>query len=620
MKILLLTPPLLQPNTPYAATPLLTAWLRAQGHEAVQADLSLELLLTLFSGDGLDQLFRALDGNPEADAFLAFAGDYRARVGDVMEFLQDRNPSAARHLAKRGALPEGPHLARAWELESQFGWNFRGLDRHDRARHLCSLFLDDIAEAAALLDPHFGFSRYAEKLAASLPDFGTIRKVLEDDPVGFRAAGTAEICTAGVPPALLFRTWLNELTDAQIQKHNPELVAITVPFPGCLFGALQIARRIKQTCPDIRIVLGGGYVNTELRELTDPDVFDYVDYIALDSGMLPLLRLAEGAEPSALVRTFVHEEGAVRFYDCAEKPVAHDRLPPPVYDGLPMERYFGLFEVLNPVTRLWSDGRWNKLVLAHGCCWSRCAFCDTSIDYICRYDPARPSTVCDWMQSVIAETGFNGFHFVDEALPPALLDGLCDEILRRGLAVEWWGNIRFEKRFSKTLVEKMAAAGCIAVTGGLETCCDRTLSLMRKGITVAGAEKVLSDFAEAGIMTHAYLMYGFPTQTLDETFQGLETVRRLMEAGVLHSACWHRFALTVHSEMAREPERFGIELLPEEKGGFARNEIPFDGAFDYDLAAVGEALRTATYNYQLGAGFDIPVGDWAGSYSQTSSL
>jgi len=633
MKTLLITPPLLQPNTPYAATPILTAWLRFCGHDAVQADLSLELLLKLFSDDGLDQLCRALKGTPDASGFLALEEEYRAVIGEVIEFLQDRKPSAAKRLAKRGSFPKGPNLIRAYEQEEQFGWDFRGLDRHDRARYLCSLFLDDIAEAAALLDPHFGFSRYAEKLAASLPNFGKLHSVIvgHASRIRERVVDTGSLNTEtrseafdtkAMPnrhdnPVLqkagttsLFVTWLDELTDAQIAKHNPQLVGITVPFPGCLFGALSIARRIKQIRPEICIVLGGGYPNTELRELTDPAVFDYVDFITLDSGMLPLLRIAEGAEPAKLVRTFVRENGKVCFYDSGEPPVAHDKLPPPVYDGLPLDRYFGLFEVLNPVTRLWSDGRWNKLVLAHGCNWSRCAFCDTSIDYICRYDPARPSTVCDWMESVIASTGFNGFHFVDEALPPALLDGLCDEILRRGLNVEWWGNIRFEKRLTKDLIEKMAAAGCIAVTGGLETCCDRTLKLMNKGITVAGAEEVLANLADAGIMTHAYLMYGFPTQTLDETMQGLETVRRLMEAGVLHSAYWHRFALTAHSEIAREPERFGIKLLPETSGGFARNEIPFDGQFDYDLAATGEALRTATYNYQHGTGFDVLVGDW----------
>jgi hypothetical protein len=606
MKTLLITPPLLQPNTPYAATPLLTAWLRSQGQEAVQADLSLELLLKLFSVDGLAHLFQALetkrdaaagDGSDSLSGFLALKREYLAVIGDVMDFQQDKNPALAKRFSKRGALPEGESLALAWEQEKQFGWNFRGLDRHDRARHLCSLFLDDIAEAAAQLDPYFGFSRYAESLAVNLPSFGTLHDALQRQSIS-------------APNDVLFTSWLDELIDGQMETHHPQLVAITVPFPGCLFGALAVARRIRHTCASVKIVLGGGYVNTELRELTDPAIFDFVDYICLDSGMLPLLRIAEGADLSGLVRTFVRKNGAVRFYDAAEEPVAHDRLPPPVFDGLSLDRYFGLFEVLNPVTRLWSDGRWNKLVLAHGCCWRRCAFCDTSIDYICRYDPASAVTVCDWMETIIAATGFNGFHFVDEALPPALLDGLCDELLRRGLNVEWWGNIRFEKRLSTGLIEKMAAAGCIAVTGGLETCCDRTLKLMQKGITVESAERVLADFADAGILTHAYLMYGFPTQTLDETFQSLETVRRLMDEGVLHSAFWHRFALTAHSEISRDPERFGIKRLPEEPGGFARNEIPFDGQFDYDLIAVGDALRTATYNYQHGAGFDIPVLDW----------
>ena len=211
---------------------------------------------------------------------------------------------------------------------------------------------------------------------------------------------------------------------------------------------------------------------------------------------------------------------------------------------------------------------------------------------------------------MIKASGFNGFHFVDEALPPDLLNALCDEIIRRELDVEWWGNIRFENRFSAELIQKMVSTGCIAVTGGLETCCDRTLKLMKKGITVDGAGAVLDRLADVGIMTHAYLMYGFPTQTKDETLQALEIVRGLMEKGSLHSAYWHRFALTAHSEISRDPERFEIERLKEPFPDFARNEIPFNGHFDYDLEAVGVALRTATYNYQLGLAFDRPIEQW----------
>ncbi|MDF7809547.1 B12-binding domain-containing radical SAM protein [Pontiellaceae bacterium B12219] len=588
MKLLLITPPLLQPNTPYAATPLLTVWLRQNGHEAAQADLSLDLLLTLFSKTGVEQLCRKLATNIEAEGFLEAAPDYLETIDEVIAFLQDRNPSAASTIVQRGWLPEGPNLYHAYEQDKQLGWNFRGLDEHDRARHLASLYLDDLAEAAKLADPHFEFSRYAEKISASLPGFGKLQEILESPPT-------------------LFSQWLERLTDQQIENHRPDLVALTVPFPGCLLGALYIARRIKQTFPTLGIALGGGYANTELRELRDPAIFDYVDYISLDSGMLPLLQLANRATP---IRTFVRENGTVRYHEDAAVPVAHNALPAPVYDGLELNRYFGLFEMLNPVTRLWSDGRWNKLMLAHGCCWRRCEFCDISIDYISRYDPAEATMICDWIEEMISTSGFNGFHFVDESLPHDLLDGLCDEILRRGLDIEWWGNIRFENRFPTALIQKMAAAGCIAVTGGLETCHDRTLKLMCKGITVAGASRVLNDLAHADILTHAYLMYGFPSQTLEETFQALETVRRLFDEGALHSAFWHCFALTEHSGIARNPDKYSITLGESIPSDFARNELPFNGHFDHDTKKVGEALRSATYNYMHGMGFDVPVEQW----------
>ncbi|MBN2162125.1 MAG: radical SAM protein [Pontiellaceae bacterium] len=589
MKILLFTPPLLQPNTPYAATPLLTAWLRSQGHDAVQQDLSLELVLRLFSPAGLAQLADEL-GLEEG----AIDG-YLETIEPVMAFLQGRNDGAAEYISMRGWLPEGEHLERAYEQEEQLGWGFRGLDAEGRSRHLASLYLDDIADAASAHDPHFGFSRYAESLSASLPEFDPMREALEETDS-------------------LFIDWLNELVDDAMEEHQPEMVAMTVPFPGCLFGALAIARRIRQMAPSVHVTLGGGYVNTELRELSDPGIFKYVDSITLDSGWVPLLRLAEGRDRSEWVRTYALEDGAVKYYNASAPEVSHNALPAPDYTGLPMESYFSIMEVLNPVTSLWSDGRWNKLVLAHGCCWSRCAFCDTSVDYICRYDPAEPDTICDWMESVMHRTGFAGFHFVDEALPPALLEPLCDEILRRGLEIEWWGNVRFEKRFSTGLIRKMAQAGCIAVTGGLETCCDRTLKLMKKGITVESAARVLHDFADAGILTHAYLMYGFPTQTFSETVDALDTVRRLFDQGCLHSAFWHRFALTAHSEISTHADAFGITLSGESGAAvFARNEIPFSAEYGYDLEQVGEGLRRAAYNYQLGVGLELSVADWFGA-------
>jgi len=585
MKILLITPPLLQPNTPYSATPLLSAWLRSVGHETVQADLSLDLLLRLFSAEGIGVLAEELELADEAEQA------YRCRVNEVVAFLQGKNQSSAGKLATRGYLPEGPHLSHAYAQEEQLKWEFRGLDTQDRAVHLASLFLDDIADAAKELDPNFGFSRYAEKLAASLPSFEPLQKALDES-------------------SSVFVEWLEERVEQKLKQHTPDMVVLTVPFPGCLTGALVIARQIKQLRPETQVTMGGGYVNTELRTLNEPAIFDFVDAIILDSGFLPLQRLADEADRSQWIRTFVREDGAVKYYNTEAREVAHSDLPAPEYVGLHLDQYFGMFEVLNPVTRLWSDGCWNKLVLAHGCCWSRCAFCDTTVDYICRYDPADPTIICDWIESLLGQTGFNGFHFVDEALPPNLLDQLCDEILARGLQIEWWGNIRFEPKFTFGLIQKMAAAGCIAVTGGLETCNDRTLRLMRKGISVEHASRVLHDLAHAGIMTHAYLMYGFPSQTFDETLGALETVRQLFESGALHSAFWHRFALTAHSDMATNPQEYGISSVQFPESSFASNELPYEGEFDGDINVVGDALKRAVYNFQLGIGLNIPAEEW----------
>jgi hypothetical protein len=590
MKILLITPPLLQPNTPYAATPLLTAYLRSIGHEAEQADLSLQLLLRLFSRAGLIELFDVLKASRAAREFVLQREAYLQRVEPVVAFLQGRNPSLAYRIGNRGFLPEGPHLSGAFDNEDQLGYAFGTMGLQDRARYLATMFLDDIAEAAKFADEKFGFARYAEKLAVSLSAFEPMRAALETAPT-------------------LFDRWQDEHAQKLLVEKQPELVAITIPFPGCLYGALRMARAMKKAQPDVQITIGGGYVNTELRELSDPSIFDYVDTITLDSGMVPLRQLANQSDQRA--RTFSRINGRIIWQDCVELAgVQHSDLPAPSYDGLPLADYLQLFEMLNPVNRLWSDGRWNKLVLAHGCHWHRCAFCDTSIDYICRYDPADAVTICDWIERVIAETGQTGFHFVDEALPPNLVDPLCDEILRRKLTITWWGNLRFESRFSEKLIRKMAAAGCIAVTGGLETGCDRTLKLMQKGIQVESAARVMELLADEGILVHTYLMYGFPTQTFDETLDALDVVRQLFAAGILHSAYWHRFALTAHSEVSENPDKFGIEILPNEPGGFALNEVPFDGHFDYDLDSLGLPLKTATYNFMHHIGLDDPVDRW----------
>ena len=602
-RVLLVLPPLTQLNTPYPSTAYLAGFLRSEGLEVAQVDLGLELVLALFSSAGVEALFdevvRRLDAGDALPEEVERALDHRTRyartIEPVVRFLQGRDETLASRIASRRFLPEGPRFGslREGELAERFGT----LGVRDAARYVATRYLDDLADLVrAVISEHFAFTRYAERLAAAAPSY---------DPLADALAA---------PPNLVDRLLL-ERFDAAMQAHAPDVVGFSVPFPGNLYGALRCGQRAAETHPEVTRLLGGGYPNTELRELSEPRLFDCVDYVTLDDGERPLVCLLEhlgGArERDALRRTFVREGGEVVYYDGAPEPdVRHAALPAPSYAGLRLSEYLDVLSVPNPMHRLWNDGRWNKLTVAHGCYWKRCTFCDVTLDYIARYDPAPAARFVDHMEAVIAETGQSGFHFVDEAAPPAALRDIALEILARGLTVSWWTNIRFEKRFTPDLCRLLAASGCIAVTGGLEVASPRLLAMIDKGVTIEQVARVARDFADAGVLVHAYLMYGFPTQTLQETVDSLEVVRQLFASGAVQSGFWHRFAMTVHSPVGRDPEGFGAVAEAPPMRAFARNDVAHEDPSGADHDVLGPGLERALYNYMHGVGFERSAASW----------
>jgi radical SAM superfamily enzyme YgiQ (UPF0313 family) len=611
MRVLLITPPMTQLNTPYPATAYLTGCLRkhAAEVEVMQADFSLELFLRLFSRAGLAEMWDRLSARwPSARVrarapapasvahFLEHADAYLALVEPVLRFLQGRDPSLAMRIVGRSFLPEGPRFA-ALDGGSPdlLGWAFGELGVTDRARHLASLFVDDLADVVRDgIDPRFELARYGEKLAASAATFDALAAALEDEPTLVDAA-------------------LDRLTADWVQAHAPDVVGLTVPFPGNVLGALRIARTVKALRPATTVVMGGGYVNTELRQLTDPRVFDACDFITMDDGERPFLALVDHLRDPArpLLRTYVREDERVVFKTTTLLSDLHHRdTGTPTYEGLPLSRYVSLFEMLNPMHRLWADGRWNKLTIARGCYWKKCTFCDVSLDYIARYEAASADLTVDRIESLVRETGETGFHFVDEAAPPAALRALAQRLIDRQVAITWWGNIRFEKTFTPELCDLLARSGCVAVSGGLEVASDRLLALMKKGVTVEQVARVAHAFTDAGVLVHAYLMYGFPTETEQETVDALERVRQLFAEGCIQSGFWHRFAATAHSPIGLRPHLFGIRLGPEPPASFARNEVPFVDPTPCDHERLGPGLRKALYNFMHGVGLDEDVRVW----------
>ncbi|WP_396181540.1 B12-binding domain-containing radical SAM protein, partial [Flavobacterium sp.] len=467
----------------------------------------------------------------------------------------------------------------------------------DKAKHLATLYLEDISDfIVECVDENFGFSRYAERLGRSANSFDELYAELLKE-------------TTHIDKITL------KILEDRVSEIQPNLVLISVPFPGNLYSAFRCAQYIKAHYPLVKIAMGGGFPNTELRSIKDKRVFEFFDFITLDDGELPVELLYNFCH-SKLVsepefkRTFLLDNNEVVYKNNTTKPdYKQSDVGTPDYSDLFLNKYISVIEIANPMHSLWSDGRWNKLTMAHGCYWGKCTFCDVSLDYIKIYEPIAAKILVDRMEEMILQTSETGFHFVDEAAPPALMREVALEILKRKLVVSWWTNIRFEKSFTKDLCVLLKASGCIAVSGGLEVATDRLLELIKKGVTVEQVAKVTNYFTEAGIMVHAYLMYGYPTQTIQETVDSLEMVRQLFQVGTIQSGFWHQFAMTAHSPVGLNPDEFGV--IPQQNEiTFANNDIQFKDktGINHDKFTFG--LKKSLFNYMHGMCFEYDLQEW----------
>ncbi|OQY40123.1 MAG: hypothetical protein B6229_02410 [Spirochaetaceae bacterium 4572_7] len=586
MKTLLVTPPFSQLNTPYPATCYLTGFLRSKGHNVEQYDLGIDVINAIFSKKGLNKIFDTIS----IGRLGALSTIYIETIEPVIQFLKGKNPTLANRIVNMDYLPQSDRFDNL-DITS-----FGTLGLQDHARYLATLYLNDIGDyITTYIDPDFGFSRYSEKLGIAA-SFKSVISRIEGDKT------------------LISQFILDKWTE-KISKDNFDLIGITIPFPGNLLSSLLMAKQCKKDNPKSKVVIGGGWVSTELRTLTESRLFNYVDYVILDDGEAPLeilLSHLNGEIPKKeLLRTYYVINGEIQYSgENVSKNYHLNDLPAPDYKGLNLEQYISLLDTVNPMHSLWNNGRWNKLTLAHGCYWKRCAFCDTTLPYIRDFHQSNAKTVVDKIETIMAETGQSGFHFVDEAAPPVLLKELSLELIRRGLNISWWTNIRFEKTFTQGLAQLMALSGCIGVSGGVEVASDRLLKLMDKGVTVDQVTNITAALGSQGIMVHAYLMYGFPTETKQETIDALEVVRQLFSLDLIQSAYWHQFSLTAHSPVGQAPGKFGLTITGPTFEGFTKNDLEFDSEIDSSPEIFSKGLSTSLYNYMHGNGLDAPLSTW----------
>lgn len=621
LNTLIIQPPLVQLNTPYPSGAYLLDFFNSLYEEknvkgrVEWFDLSNSFFHKIFCKHGIAHIF-----NSTFEKALKLSSQYESQGDDntafhLRRFISQKEfwinwideiiaivCSSNSKISGREFAHEfirSAHVPRGMWVEN-FLSNLNRDVSTDDAQILSSLALADLADYITMVyDQNFALIRYAEHLATSTAEFS---ETIE----GLKAPSLNDF----YKPLLLEKI--------ASYKNEPTLYCISVPFPGCFESALFSADLIRKECGDNAIIIfGGGYVNTELREISEKGIFDYCHILSYDKGYGSYIRLFDefinvacGIEDEKqcfnLKEAFENIFDSRKFYNFSylkngsviiplekeneeykvlyKKEHEYIRKITPDYSHIDFTKYPRLADDTNPMHRIWNDGAWLKAYIAHGCYWHRCAFCDTTLDYVKDYCLTDINSLYDSLCVQAEKTGVHGIHFVDEACPPVALQNFALKNMAvkssNKIPLTYWGNIRFEKSFDRDLADLLSAGGLTAVSAGIEIATGNGLSAVNKGTDMENIVNACCAFKEAGILIHSYMIFGFWSQSVQDLIDSMETLRQLFEAGLLDSAFWHKFTLTLHSTVYEEykkgkyPE---LKILPQKKTQFAKNDLHFEG-------------------------------------------
>ena len=621
LNTLIIQPPLVQLNTPYPSGAYLLDFFNSLYEEknvkgrVEWFDLSNSFFHKIFCKHGIAHIF-----NSTFEKALKLSSQYESQGDDntafhLRRFISQKEfwinwideiiaivCSSNSKISGREFAHEfirSAHVPRGMRVEN-FLSNLNRDVSTDDAQILSSLALADLADYITMVyDQNFALIRYAEHLATSTAEFS---ETIE----GLKAPSLNDF----YKPLLLEKI--------ASYKNEPTLYCISVPFPGCFESALFSADLIRKECGDNAIIIfGGGYVNTELREISEKGIFDYCHILSYDKGYGSYIRLFDEFKNAAcgiedekqcfnLKEAFESIFDSRRFYNFSylkngsviiplekeneeykvlyKKEHEYIRKITPDYSHIDFTKYPRLADDTNPMHRIWNDGAWLKAYIAHGCYWHRCAFCDTTLDYVKDYCLTDINSLYDSLCVQAEKTGVHGIHFVDEACPPVALQNFALKNMAvkssNKIPLTYWGNIRFEKSFDRDLADLLSAGGLTAVSAGIEIATGNGLSAVNKGTDMENIVNACCAFKEAGILIHSYMIFGFWSQSVQDLIDSMETLRQLFEAGLLDSAFWHKFTLTLHSTVYEEykkgkyPE---LKILPQKKTQFAKNDLHFEG-------------------------------------------
>ena len=517
-KVMLVFPPDWYPSEPYLSLPTLTAFLRDAGHEVVQKDVNLEMYDWFFSGEFLRRVLRKVPQQLDRLKKIARDRGLTDAEMDLQLALCDCTRSRIVELTEKAE--EAKRIVRAPEFYDS-----------DKLEWAINVFREVTATISLVYYPaRICMPPMETDLSYKLFISTEVLDAVEDTQVN------------------VYRDVFEHILKPAILAEQPDVIGISIVLRQQLFSSMTFCALIKEQFPDIHVTIGGNTVTRFRDVLPDtPKLFDLFDSAIVYEGETALLRLVEGIVngtdlshvPNLLYRD---QDGIhVNSETYAENMGA---LPPPDFDGLPLEKYF----VPEPIL---------PYLATRGCYWGRCEFCDHGEGYTAGYRTKKDWQIIEELTFLKQKYQTRHFHFTDESYPPALFRKLTRKLVESKLDIAWTTHIRFEKSLlSDEIWQDAQDAGCKYLHMGYESGSERVLQLMDKATTTEIIQQSLELSSRHGVWNHVMGFFGFPGETYEDakfSTQFLEDNREHV-----HSIGFGTFDLSRHTPVAKNPEKFGI--------------------------------------------------------------
>lgn len=528
MKVLLLFPPNWTPSMPHLALPSLTAYLRQHGVTVIQRDLNAEVFDKILTRQALtESLARLRERLAEA-----------RRMGN--DPLRRLSPATV-----TWALEYGPEVARTVETAKAV---IRSPVYYDGPRSLPAF--ETIVSALQI---------------ASLPYYPSALHLQGYDSAYRPDSSRSLLKAVRDRRHNMFIDLFEHLVVPDLRRERPDIVGISIPSVNQVVAGLTLAALVKQSQPTAHVTIGGPMVSLWREQLPHlPHLFDLFDSAVVFDGEEPLLRLcqalAEGGDLAG-VPNLIYRQGDRVMVTDRLPPARLNDLPTPDFDGLPLDCYLAPDLVL-------------PLATTRGCYFGRCAFCNVGYGANL-FSQLRAETLEQQMLTLLAGYGCRRIFFVDEALTPRLMRDLAPRLAARGAPILWGGCARFEKAFTRDLLEMMSQGGCCMLLFGLETASQPIMDRMVKGTRLEVIRRILPESAAAGIWNHTFFFFGFPGETLEDAQATVDFLYEMRN--FIHSASLGTFLLERYAPAHTSPQAFGIKRIIE------RPEADLAFYFDYEV-------------------------------------